>query len=39
MARLSHAAASESQRVTRRPGERPVYHLGYYGAFVLDPYS
>ena len=19
------------------PGERPVYHLGYYGAFVLDP--
>jgi catechol 2,3-dioxygenase-like lactoylglutathione lyase family enzyme len=20
-----------------RPGERPVYHPGYYGAFVLDP--
>jgi len=20
-----------------RPGERPVYHAGYYGAFVLDP--
>jgi predicted lactoylglutathione lyase len=19
------------------PGERPVYHAGYYGAFVLDP--
>jgi catechol 2,3-dioxygenase-like lactoylglutathione lyase family enzyme len=19
------------------PGERPVYHIGYYGAFVLDP--
>jgi catechol 2,3-dioxygenase-like lactoylglutathione lyase family enzyme len=19
------------------PGERPVYHPGYYGAFVLDP--
>ena len=19
------------------PGERPVYHEGYYGAFVLDP--
>jgi catechol 2,3-dioxygenase-like lactoylglutathione lyase family enzyme len=19
------------------PGERPIYHLGYYGAFVLDP--
>jgi hypothetical protein len=21
------------------PGERPVYHPGYYGAFVLDPDS
>lgn len=21
------------------PGERPIYHLGYYGAFVLDPDS
>jgi catechol 2,3-dioxygenase-like lactoylglutathione lyase family enzyme len=20
-----------------RPGERTVYHPGYYGAFVLDP--
>jgi predicted lactoylglutathione lyase len=19
------------------PGERPIYHEGYYGAFVLDP--
>ena len=19
------------------PGERPVYHEGYYGAYVLDP--
>jgi predicted lactoylglutathione lyase len=19
------------------PGERPIYHAGYYGAFVLDP--
>ena len=19
------------------PGERPIYHPGYYGAFVLDP--
>jgi hypothetical protein len=19
------------------PGERPEYHAGYYGAFVLDP--
>jgi catechol 2,3-dioxygenase-like lactoylglutathione lyase family enzyme len=19
------------------PGPRPIYHLGYYGAFVLDP--
>ena len=22
---------------TVRPGERPEYHAGYYGAFVLDP--
>ena len=21
------------------PGERAVYHPGYYGAFVLDPYG
>ena len=20
-----------------RPGEREIYHPGYYGAFVLDP--
>ena len=20
-----------------QPGERPAYHAGYYGAFVLDP--
>jgi catechol 2,3-dioxygenase-like lactoylglutathione lyase family enzyme len=20
-----------------RPGERPIYHRGYYGAYVLDP--
>ena len=19
------------------PGERPIYHPGYYGAFLLDP--
>jgi len=19
------------------PGERPIYHPGYYGAYVLDP--
>jgi hypothetical protein len=21
----------------RKPGERAIYHPGYYGAFVLDP--
>ena len=24
-------------RTTVVPGERTVYHPGYYGAFVLDP--
>ena len=24
-------------RTTAGPGERPAYHPGYYGAFVLDP--
>ena len=24
-------------RTTAAPGEREVYHPGYYGAFVLDP--
>jgi catechol 2,3-dioxygenase-like lactoylglutathione lyase family enzyme len=33
-----HAAAIESGfRDNGQPGERPHYHPGYYGAFVLDP--
>jgi catechol 2,3-dioxygenase-like lactoylglutathione lyase family enzyme len=41
----SNAAVDEFHREARRagyrddgpPGERPEYHPGYYGAFVLDP--
>ncbi len=33
-----HRAATEAgYRDNGPPGERPVYHPGYYGAFVLDP--
>jgi catechol 2,3-dioxygenase-like lactoylglutathione lyase family enzyme len=33
-----HRAALEAgYRDNGAPGERPVYHPGYYGAFVLDP--
>ncbi|MEJ7891820.1 MAG: VOC family protein [Solirubrobacteraceae bacterium] len=33
-----HAAAlAAGARDNGAPGERPVYHPGYYGAFVLDP--
>jgi catechol 2,3-dioxygenase-like lactoylglutathione lyase family enzyme len=33
-----HAVAVEAGfRDNGRPGERPVYHPGYYGAYVLDP--
>jgi catechol 2,3-dioxygenase-like lactoylglutathione lyase family enzyme len=33
-----HAAAiAAGYRDNGRPGERPVYHPGYYGAFVFDP--
>ena len=33
-----HGAATEAgYRDNGAPGERPVYHPGYYGAFVLDP--
>jgi catechol 2,3-dioxygenase-like lactoylglutathione lyase family enzyme len=36
--RSFHAAALEAgYRDNGAPGERPVYHPGYYGAFVLDP--
>ena len=33
-----HRAAMEAgYRDNGLPGERPIYHEGYYGAFVLDP--
>jgi catechol 2,3-dioxygenase-like lactoylglutathione lyase family enzyme len=33
-----HRAATDAgYRDNGAPGERPVYHAGYYGAFVLDP--
>jgi catechol 2,3-dioxygenase-like lactoylglutathione lyase family enzyme len=33
-----HRAGTEAgYRDNGAPGERPVYHPGYYGAFVLDP--
>ena len=33
-----HRAAVEAgHRDNGPPGERPVYHAGYYGAYVLDP--
>jgi catechol 2,3-dioxygenase-like lactoylglutathione lyase family enzyme len=33
-----HRAATEAgYRDNGPPGERPVYHRGYYGAYVLDP--
>jgi catechol 2,3-dioxygenase-like lactoylglutathione lyase family enzyme len=33
-----HAAALEAgYRDKGAPGERPIYHPGYYGAYVLDP--
>jgi len=31
------AATAAGYRDNGAPGERPVYHEGYYGAFVLDP--
>ena len=32
-----HPATAAGYRDHGAPGERPVYHPGYYGAFVLDP--
>ncbi len=32
-----HAALEAGYRDNGEPGERPEYHAGYYGAFVLDP--
>jgi catechol 2,3-dioxygenase-like lactoylglutathione lyase family enzyme len=31
------AATAAGYRDNGAPGERPIYHQGYYGAFVLDP--
>jgi catechol 2,3-dioxygenase-like lactoylglutathione lyase family enzyme len=31
------AAVDAGYRDNGEPGERPIYHEGYYGAFVLDP--
>jgi len=31
------AATAAGHRDNGAPGERPEYHAGYYGAFVLDP--
>jgi catechol 2,3-dioxygenase-like lactoylglutathione lyase family enzyme len=31
------ALTGAGYRDNGRPGERPIYHPGYYGAFVLDP--
>jgi catechol 2,3-dioxygenase-like lactoylglutathione lyase family enzyme len=31
------AAIAAKYRDNGAPGERPVYHAGYYGAYVLDP--
>jgi predicted lactoylglutathione lyase len=32
-----HRRARGGYRDNGPPGERPIYHEGYYGAFVLDP--
>jgi catechol 2,3-dioxygenase-like lactoylglutathione lyase family enzyme len=32
-----HAATEAGYRDNGPPGERPIYHEGYYGAYVLDP--
>jgi catechol 2,3-dioxygenase-like lactoylglutathione lyase family enzyme len=35
--RFHQAATEQGYRDNGAPGERPAYHPGYYGAFVLDP--
>jgi catechol 2,3-dioxygenase-like lactoylglutathione lyase family enzyme len=35
--RFHDAATKQGYRDNGAPGERPAYHPGYYGAFVLDP--
>jgi catechol 2,3-dioxygenase-like lactoylglutathione lyase family enzyme len=37
VAAFHEAALRAGGRDNGRPGPRPVYHPGYYGAFVLDP--
>lgn len=32
-----HAGVAAGYRDNGAPGERPQYHPGYYGAFLLDP--
>jgi catechol 2,3-dioxygenase-like lactoylglutathione lyase family enzyme len=32
-----HATTGAGYREHGAPGERPIYHPGYYGAYVLDP--
>jgi catechol 2,3-dioxygenase-like lactoylglutathione lyase family enzyme len=32
-----HAALAAGGKDNGPPGPRPIYHPGYYGAFVLDP--
>jgi catechol 2,3-dioxygenase-like lactoylglutathione lyase family enzyme len=36
-AEFHRVALAAGYRDNGPPGERPVYHAGYYGAFVLDP--
>ena len=35
--RFHHEATMAGYRDNGPPGERAIYHEGYYGAFVLDP--
>jgi catechol 2,3-dioxygenase-like lactoylglutathione lyase family enzyme len=35
--RFYEAVLGAGGRDNGRPGERPIYHRGYYGAFALDP--
>jgi catechol 2,3-dioxygenase-like lactoylglutathione lyase family enzyme len=37
VAEFHRVATDAGYRDNGMPGERPVYHAGYYGAFVLDP--
>jgi catechol 2,3-dioxygenase-like lactoylglutathione lyase family enzyme len=37
VAAFHRAAVAAGYRDNGAPGERPVYHAGYYGAYVLDP--